>query len=152
MSTGFVPGATMLSTSTYEDKRTALEEEEELMGTDASVAEKIAVSAGYSAAEVVLGFAATMRIFRRGFDAIENVGKRELIETGVKKFIQKQLPKTLRKGPAIEATTEGATTLVQNSIDIIRGQKGITPFDNVCLLYTSPSPRDRTRSRMPSSA
>ena len=24
--------------------------------------------------------------------------------------------------------------------------------DNVCLLYTSPSPRDRTRSRMPSSA
>ena len=24
--------------------------------------------------------------------------------------------------------------------------------DYVCLLYTSPSPRDRTRSRMPSSA
>ena len=26
------------------------------------------------------------------------------------------------------------------------------PKDNICLLYTSPSPRDRTRSRMPSSA
>ena len=26
------------------------------------------------------------------------------------------------------------------------------PGDKVCLLYTSPSPRDRTRSRMPSSA
>ena len=25
-------------------------------------------------------------------------------------------------------------------------------FDITCLLYTSPSPRDRTRSRMPSSA
>ena len=25
-------------------------------------------------------------------------------------------------------------------------------YSNVCLLYTSPSPRDRTRSRMPSSA
>ena len=25
-------------------------------------------------------------------------------------------------------------------------------LDEVCLLYTSPSPRDRTRSRMPSSA
>ena len=25
-------------------------------------------------------------------------------------------------------------------------------FHNACLLYTSPSPRDRTRSRMPSSA
>ena len=24
--------------------------------------------------------------------------------------------------------------------------------DTICLLYTSPSPRDRTRSRMPSSA
>ena len=26
------------------------------------------------------------------------------------------------------------------------------PLDHICLLYTSPSPRDRTRSRMPSSA
>ena len=25
-------------------------------------------------------------------------------------------------------------------------------YDRTCLLYTSPSPRDRTRSRMPSSA
>ena len=32
----------------------------------------------------------------------------------------------------------------------LRGKKGVT-FDG-CLLYTSPSPRDRTRSRMPSSA
>ena len=28
----------------------------------------------------------------------------------------------------------------------------IDPMDGTCLLYTSPSPRDRTRSRMPSSA
>ena len=28
----------------------------------------------------------------------------------------------------------------------------IQPVDYICLLYTSPSPRDRTRSRMPSSA
>ena len=28
----------------------------------------------------------------------------------------------------------------------------LSPQDRVCLLYTSPSPRDRTRSRMPSSA
>ena len=30
----------------------------------------------------------------------------------------------------------------------------VIPFEgaNICLLYTSPSPRDRTRSRMPSSA
>ena len=29
---------------------------------------------------------------------------------------------------------------------------GLVLFGTVCLLYTSPSPRDRTRSRMPSSA
>ena len=28
----------------------------------------------------------------------------------------------------------------------------LSMFDDPCLLYTSPSPRDRTRSRMPSSA
>ena len=31
-------------------------------------------------------------------------------------------------------------------------QKGIIEKIEICLLYTSPSPRDRTRSRMPSSA
>ena len=31
-------------------------------------------------------------------------------------------------------------------LDEIKGENG------TCLLYTSPSPRDRTRSRMPSSA
>ena len=30
--------------------------------------------------------------------------------------------------------------------------KALWPNKHVCLLYTSPSPRDRTRSRMPSSA
>ena len=31
-------------------------------------------------------------------------------------------------------------------------QKPLDVLSNDCLLYTSPSPRDRTRSRMPSSA
>ena len=42
--------------------------------------------------------------------------------------------------------TEGIEVEV-NSHDLI-----IVPSVGVCLLYTSPSPRDRTRSRMPSSA
>ena len=33
--------------------------------------------------------------------------------------------------------------------DLIEAQK---QWIKICLLYTSPSPRDRTRSRMPSSA
>ena len=36
----------------------------------------------------------------------------------------------------------------QNTFDVYRADEQRTP----CLLYTSPSPRDRTRSRMPSSA
>ena len=35
----------------------------------------------------------------------------------------------------------------KNSIDVL-----VLGDSNACLLYTSPSPRDRTRSRMPSSA
>ena len=38
--------------------------------------------------------------------------------------------------------SSGTLSVTQSDIDT----------DNVCLLYTSPSPRDRTRSRMPSSA
>ena len=37
----------------------------------------------------------------------------------------------------------------------VRQQSGgwiVAGWNNICLLYTSPSPRDRTRSRMPSSA
>ena len=33
-----------------------------------------------------------------------------------------------------------------------RGNRRYYQHHEVCLLYTSPSPRDRTRSRMPSSA
>ena len=34
----------------------------------------------------------------------------------------------------------------------VRHGVGIFDVSHICLLYTSPSPRDRTRSRMPSSA
>ena len=33
-----------------------------------------------------------------------------------------------------------------------RYDEEVTQLEHACLLYTSPSPRDRTRSRMPSSA
>ena len=35
-------------------------------------------------------------------------------------------------------------------VEVLQGQG--KPLADACLLYTSPSPRDRTRSRMPSSA
>ena len=36
--------------------------------------------------------------------------------------------------------------------DISFGERKFISLLRICLLYTSPSPRDRTRSRMPSSA
>ena len=41
---------------------------------------------------------------------------------------------------------------VAGGIPIIKALEQGLSANNVCLLYTSPSPRDRTRSRMPSSA
>ena len=46
-----------------------------------------------------------------------------------------------------EAEAEGAGMIIAHHPIVFRGLKSFT-----CLLYTSPSPRDRTRSRMPSSA
>ena len=47
-----------------------------------------------------------------------------------------------------------ATAVTSDHIDytISRYRSQIHPAYDICLLYTSPSPRDRTRSRMPSSA
>ena len=38
----------------------------------------------------------------------------------------------------------------RNTVEYLKGESVSHP--DPCLLYTSPSPRDRTRSRMPSSA
>jgi len=48
----------------------------------------------------------------------------------------------------IHGTSKGGTLLNFGSY----GLKAVEPERITCLLYTSPSPRDRTRSRMPSSA
>ena len=47
-----------------------------------------------------------------------------------------------------------ATSSVFIQPDVLPQQSNsyILSYNNTCLLYTSPSPRDRTRSRMPSSA
>ena len=61
-------------------------------------------------------------------------------------LVQQQLDAMRRVGPA-----PGIDQPVVEREGVVGGvaQVGDT---RVCLLYTSPSPRDRTRSRMPSSA
>ena len=48
-----------------------------------------------------------------------------------------------------EAITKGVTDV---ETKFVRQSGGRGQYGHVCLLYTSPSPRDRTRTRMPSSA
>ena len=59
-----------------------------------------------------------------------------------------RLPKTLK---VIWANSNKYTDLTSDNFSIYKNMlwKGRS---KCCLLYTSPSPRDRTRSRMPSSA
>ena len=42
--------------------------------------------------------------------------------------------------------------VLDGSVTVLAAKGGVEPQSETCLLYTSPSPRDRTRSRMPSSA
>jgi hypothetical protein len=131
LASGQVPGAIGLGVTSYDDTRRMLEEEAELLGTEESTAHKAGVALGYAAAEVGLGFLPTMKIFKRGFDAAEQLGKRNLIQQGVKEGIKKGITRTFVYDPLIESSTEGATQLVQNLIDIRRGKEGVSIFDNV---------------------
>ncbi|CZS11804.1 hypothetical protein CDFC105_93933 [Clostridioides difficile] len=66
--------------------------------------------------------------------AASDVYKRQLPES-IKSFTEKHKGLVLVTGP----TGSGKSTTLASMI-------------NICLLYTSPSPRDRQKSRMPSSA
>ena len=46
----------------------------------------------------------------------------------------------------------GGATAISGGVVYAGGGTSIQHEAGICLLYTSPSPRDRTRSRMPSSA
>ena len=56
--------------------------------------------------------------------------------------------------PFDEISVEQAIRLKEAGVceEIIAVSVGAQQCQETCLLYTSPSPRDRTRSRMPSSA
>ena len=60
-----------------------------------------------------------------------------------------ELSRLLQELPAVDATSHRYTLLRDLRV---RMQRAMAPLLDACLLYTSPSPRDRTRSRMPSSA
>src|SRR5665811_1592923 len=49
-------------------------------------------------------------------------------------------------------TTVREVLRIHVDVKVGTGRQGVYVRNSDCLLYTSPSPRDRTRSRMPSSA
>ena len=68
-----------------------------------------------------------------------------------KKFVavQVKFKKALNKPVSLENIKKNPNL---NNLSLIKQSRlSVMPIDT-CLLYTSPSPRDRTRSRMPSSA
>ena len=54
--------------------------------------------------------------------------------------------------PVINLETKEKKTLSMTMKEYCEWKEQNPGWDKDCLLYTSPSPRDRTRSRMPSSA
>ena len=52
-----------------------------------------------------------------------------------------------RRGVEVTSIDFGDGAMARAAVRVVNEANGIS-----CLLYTSPSPRDRTRSRMPSSA
>ena len=55
--------------------------------------------------------------------------------------------------PDVEETIVSSVNLLRKNYNYVFTSGGIGPtHDDICLLYTSPSPRDSCASRMPSSA
>ena len=89
-------------------------------------------------------------------DPFNNPYSLQVIENPLdpKNNISNEIPEILILSPDIGEVVESddvfiaASFFLTNNIDT----KSIRLLLNDCLLYTSPSPRDRTRSRMPSSA
>ena len=80
------------------------------------------------------------------------MSKKDLIEqniTRVQEYVR-ELIEDAKWNNGVSETLESTSIIVGNSDDIY--DFAILFASNTCLLYTSPSPRDRTRSRMPSSA
>ena len=73
---------------------------------------------------------------------VENIRQR-LIQQG----FEVTLNGAVRKTPPVEKLLDG-----EQEARIIALRLGTPPLGYACLLYTSPSPRDSTSSRMPSSA
>ena len=54
--------------------------------------------------------------------------------------------------PTFDVARKAAVVAIEENFTKYTPGRGIVPLRKACLLYTSPSPRDKRQSRMPSSA
>ena len=59
---------------------------------------------------------------------------------------------TPANNPSAEETSAEIIAATADGMKLVYSDSPANALGMICLLYTSPSPRDRTRSRMPSSA
>jgi len=110
---------------------------------------------GASQGGIILGRAELIEAVRKNqFARIVRVGKLTLtvLEATLKLFLDESM--ALSEVPTLQML-RGDATEISKEAKHIASQLGKSISDSAvttCLLYTSPSPRDRTRSRMPSSA
>ena len=76
----------------------------------------------------------------------EDTGKKRRKKTKTK-FVNEE-----KNNPSIKTKHRRQKIHISDDNKVVRKKPQKKAKDNTCLLYTSPSPRDRTRSRMPSSA
>src|SRR5665811_2413787 len=82
-----------------------------------------------------------------------NVGKSTLVNRilGRREAVVQDIPGVTRDRVSYDAEWSGHDFVVVDTGGWISDATGMAAQIADCLLYTSPSPRDRTRSRMPSS-
>ena len=93
---------------------------------------------------------------------VENISRFQIGATLVSEFLlnEESITGTFSVGEVVQGTaTDTDDLFIKSTITGIPGTFTITNDgalyqnnDNICLLYTSPSPRDKRQSRMPSSA
>ena len=85
-------------------------------------------------------------------DIIETLSTRVQILEDERAATAQTLNDIVERTDALDARITATSTELARQLDELGTELSAVTDQEPCLLYTSPSPRDRTRSRMPSSA
>ena len=96
-----------------------------------------------------------VEIIRNGLFAVTEEMKSNLMRTAYNLIIYEALDFTVglftKEGDTVSIGL-GLPMFIRGMSETVKSKIRHFGYDNICLLYTSPSPRDRSVSRMPSSA